>query len=225
MAICQKIYNYVYWVKKCWKNSKIKFHTENDFYTLFFSCAFQTIDFQKHRLRDEFFELSPCSCSSSSYSSPIERSFRFLGFAFWLPLFRWLDPFELPPIDGILASSPLKVLRVIDVACWITQKNVFQFFISILNSSCLRSSLLNILWKIQSKFTCDKISSPLRSLFFKLPAQKPDEQLFAANAAFTLYTNWASVSRNGGINAMIAVSLMAYNFKFIFVSTNWQFFE
>lgn len=75
---------------------------------------------QKHRLRDELVEFVPSPCASSSYSSPIERSLRFFGFAFWLPdfLFDWLDPIEPPLIDCMsLILSPLNVLRVIEVAC------------------------------------------------------------------------------------------------------------
>lgn len=49
------------------------------------------------------------------------------------------------------------------------------------------------------------------SLFFKFPAKYPDIQLFASNAARTLYTSWVSVSRKDGINAMIDVSLMDCN--------------
>lgn len=61
--------------------------------------------------------------------------------------------------------------------------------------------------------TCDRISSPCKSLFFKLPAQNIDEQSFPTTAAWILYMSCDSVSRNCGIIAMIAVSFIALEIK------------
>lgn len=59
--------------------------------------------------------------------------------------------------------------------------------------------------------TCDRISSPSKFLFFKLPIQKMDEHLLAARAPFTLYINCSTVSRIPGIRAIMAVFLIAWN--------------
>lgn len=47
--------------------------------------------------------------------------------------------------------------------------------------------------------TCDKISSPCKSLFFKLPIIKSDKHLLAASAAFTRNNKISIVSRKNGI--------------------------
>lgn len=52
------------------------------------------------------------------------------------------------------------------------------------SSSSLFSSFVSVIVVL-----CERMSSPCKSLFFKLPIQNADEQLFAASAALTLKWN------------------------------------